>query len=128
MASAWQWASAPAGPPRSPPLPGLTLLTKNDMSACCACAAVVRSSVADAIAIKDSDAILNILNVLPFRHGHVSKHAFDHECDHRLHDCSQTAMSTGTPAEYSLFHVGLVAQSGVPMRRSKLVANGAKRT
>src|SRR5262250_2585361 len=67
MASAWQWASAPARPPRSPPLPGLTLLTKNDISAFCACAAVVRSSVADAIAIKDSDAILNILNVLPFR-------------------------------------------------------------
>src|SRR5215831_13595431 len=67
LASAWQWASAPARPPRSPPLPGLTLLTKNDMSACCACAAVVRSSIADVIAIKDSDAILNILNVLPFR-------------------------------------------------------------
>src|SRR5262250_2148144 len=100
MASAWQWASAPARPPRSPPLPGLTLLTKNDMSACCACAAVVRSSMADAIAIKDSDAILNILNILSFRvhlfgHGHVSKHAFDHECDHRLHDCSQTAMHYG---------------------------------
>ena len=30
-ASAWQWRSAPSSPPRSPPLPGPVLVTKNDI-------------------------------------------------------------------------------------------------
>jgi len=43
--------SAPAIPPRSAPLPLPTLLTKNDMSACWACAVVVKPSMADVTAV-----------------------------------------------------------------------------
>jgi hypothetical protein len=47
-----QWASAPAMPPRSPPLPGPALVRKNVMLlACCACAgapAATASSATDA--------------------------------------------------------------------------------
>ena len=37
-ASIWQCASAPASPPRFPPSPGPTLVTKNPIGACCASA------------------------------------------------------------------------------------------
>src|SRR3954467_12486860 len=41
VASTWQWRSAPSSPPRLPPLPGPTLVTKKLMElAGCACCAI----------------------------------------------------------------------------------------
>jgi hypothetical protein len=45
-------------------LPGLTLLTKNDMSACWACDAVARPSMVDVTAAKSSAPILVNLKTL----------------------------------------------------------------
>ena len=44
-ASCWQCRSAPARPPRSAPLPEPTLVTKNDIFACWACAGAKESRV-----------------------------------------------------------------------------------
>src|SRR5687767_16027370 len=46
-ASDWQWASAPARPPRLPPLPGFALVTKKLMFAAGACASATPTPTAN---------------------------------------------------------------------------------
>ena len=55
VANCWQWASAPASPPRSPPLPSVVPATKNDMlGACGACWAWAPPHAANSIAVADA--------------------------------------------------------------------------
>src|SRR5262249_40760356 len=64
----WQWASAPARPPRSPPLPGPALVTKNVVfGACGICWAFVTvPSEMSAVAARMDKCSLVVMEAPPF--------------------------------------------------------------
>src|SRR6185312_647423 len=87
-ASSWQWRSAPVSPPRSAPLPGPALVTKNDMLACCAWAGAPQNSITHAAS--GAPIRTTVMKYLPdvggdttFRHREgTTPGAMAYSCDH----------------------------------------------